>query len=317
VGSRSTTRPLSPVDRPGAAQEVPGGPDRTAPPPLRVRRELLWFVLPLSLCPIVALARPGDAVTALARADRLLAWQRAVGVAVEPSVHAWVGARPVLAHLVEAFYLAAHLSALIATALWLAVRHRQAYVRFRGAFAVAQVMTVAIYVLWPVAPLRMALDDRATTTAGWTRSVQYEFAAMPSGHVVFATLVALAVWASAPGRWRGVGPLHLALTVGAVVATAHHLLVDAAAGLAVAVVATAVVGRRPVAGTGQQVPAATPCRAISYAGVAAPTGTPLTDLGRERSCSTDVRIGRISRRRTPARPGIRDARPPCGEARAR
>jgi len=317
VGSRSTTRPLSPVDRPGAAPDAAGGHDPTAPPPLRWRRELLWFVLPLSLCPIVALARPGDAVTALARADRLLAWQRAVGVAVEPSVHAWVGARPVLAHLVEAFYFAAHLSALVATALWLAMRHRRAYVRFRGAFAVAQVMTVVIYVLWPVAPLRMVLDDRAATTAGWTRSVQYEFAAMPSGHVVFATLVALAVWASAPGRWRGVGPLHVALTVGAVVATAHHLLVDAAAGLAVAVVATAVVGGRQVVGTNHRIPDAMPCRAVSYAGSAGPTGAPVTDLGRERPCWRDVRIGRISRRRTPARPGDRDARRPCGEARAR
>ena len=99
--------------------------------PLRWRREIWWFVLPLAWCPIVALARPGDAATAMARTRQLLEWQRSIGMAIEPSVHAWLAARPALEHVVEVFYLTAHLSALIATALWLAVHRPESYVRFR------------------------------------------------------------------------------------------------------------------------------------------------------------------------------------------
>ena len=203
----------------------------------RWRTEIWWFVVPLALCPAVALLQPGDPDTALARAQQLLAWQRSIGIAVEPAVHSWVAARPGLDRAVEVFYLAAHLSALIATALWLAVRRPAAYPRFRAAFASAQATTVAVYVLWPVAPLRMITGHPDDAALGWARSVQYELAAMPSGHVVFALLVGLAVWREAPTRWRWLGVAHPVLTVGAVVATAHHLLVDALAGAMVAVAA--------------------------------------------------------------------------------
>ena len=222
---------------------------------LRWRREIWWFLLPLALCPIVALARPGDAATALARARQLLEWQRSIGVAIEPSVHAWVAARPALEHLMEVFYLTAHLSALIATALWLAVHRPESYVHFRATFAAAQTLTVGVYLLWPVAPLRMIIEGGGRAGPGWTRSVQYEFAAMPSGHVVFALVVGLALYEQAPGRWRWLGFVHPVLTVGAVMATAHHLLVDVVAAAAVTGVVVIAVRRLPLAlarGHGEQ-----------------------------------------------------------------
>jgi hypothetical protein len=137
-----------------------------------------------------------------------------------------------------AFYLAAHLSAVIATACWLAVRRPAGYVGFRRTFATAQVLTVAVYVAMPVAPLRMVLSgDASAAGASWTRSIQYEFAAMPSGHVVFALVVGVAVWRHGSRRWRWVGIAHPICTLVAVVGTAHHLLADALG--AAVVVATA------------------------------------------------------------------------------
>ena len=204
---------------------------------LRWRREIWWFVLPLALCPFVAMVDPGDAVTAVGRARQLLAWQRSVGVAIEPGMHAWVAARPIVEHAVGAFYLTAHLSALIATALWLAARRPEAYRRFRATFATAQLITIAVYLLWPVAPLRMVIGDTGDAGPEWTRSVQYEFAAMPSGHVVFALVVGLTLAQHAHGRWRWLGVVHPLLTAAAVMAMAHHLLLDAVAAAAIVGVA--------------------------------------------------------------------------------
>jgi DNA segregation ATPase FtsK/SpoIIIE-like protein len=199
-------------------------------------------MLPLALCPLVALLRPGSERAALERAELLLAWQRTVGVAVEPSVHAWFSAHAPLATVATVFYLGAHLSALIATACWLAARHRAAYLRFRATFAVAQILTVVTYLAVPVAPLRMLLNgESATAGASWSRSMQYEFAAMPSGHVVFALVVGVAIWRHAPSGWRWLGIAHPTCTLVTVVATANHLLVDAAAAVPVVVVATSAV----------------------------------------------------------------------------
>ena len=101
-------------------------------------------------------------------------------------------------------------------------------------------MTIAVYLLWPVAPLRMVNDDPGGAGPEWTRSMQYEFAAMPSGHVVFALVVGLALLQHAPHRWRWLGVAHPLLTVAAVMATAHHLLLDALAAAAIVGVATAI-----------------------------------------------------------------------------
>jgi hypothetical protein len=202
-------------------------------------RELAWFLLPLALCPIVALLRPGSEREAVVRAELLLAWERSVGIAVEPSIHAWFGARALLPDLATAFYLGAHLSALIATACWLAARRHGAYVRFRRTFALAQLLTVLGYLAVPVAPLRMLLPDASVTAGGsWTHSIQYEFAAMPSGHVVFALVVGAALWQHAPSRWRWIGIAHPAGTLVVIVATANHLIVDALAAVPVVVVST-------------------------------------------------------------------------------
>lgn len=200
-----------------------------------------WFLVPLALCPVVALVRPGDRHGAVARAEWLFTQQRSLGVAIEPSIHSWFVARPVLAGAATIFYLGAHLSMVIATACWLAARHPEAFVRFRRTFALAQVLTVAAYLALPVAPLRMLLGGGdGPAGASWTRSMQYELAAMPSGHVVFALVVAIAVWRNADGGWRWIAVVHPACTLVTVVATANHLLVDAlGAGVVVAAAALA------------------------------------------------------------------------------
>ena len=226
------------------AHAGPVGNERTTSPatPRHWPREAAWFVLPLALCPLVALLRPGTPDTALGRGAWLLAAQRDLGLAIEPAIHRWVATRPLVAGVISVHYLVVHIAALIGAACWLYARRPAGYRELRARFAFAQTVTALLYVAMPVAPLRMVLTGDSTSPAGaWSRSVQYEFAAMPSGHVVFALVIGISVWQHAGPRWRWLGVAHPVCTVLVVMATAHHLLADAlGAALVVAVVTTVV-----------------------------------------------------------------------------
>ena len=58
---------------------------------------------------------------------------------------------------------------------------------------------------------------------------------------MFALIVGVAVWRHAPSQTRWIGIAHPACTIVAIVATANHLLVDAAGAAVIVVVATAAV----------------------------------------------------------------------------
>src|SRR6185437_3204335 len=53
-----------------------------------------------------------------------------------------------------------------------------------------------------------------------------QLSAMPSVHVAWATIVAVFLWRAGGPVLRGLGVLHLALTVAAVVVTANHWWLD-------------------------------------------------------------------------------------------
>jgi hypothetical protein len=119
----------------------------------------------------------------------------------------------------------------------------------RRTFAVAQGLTVAGYLLLPTAPPRLlpslGLDATASTGSGTLASVanhlQHDLAALPSGHVVFALVVAqawLLAGRSPAARAAAVGyPVLVAVLV---LATANHLLVDVAGAAVVVAVATSI-----------------------------------------------------------------------------
>ena len=61
---------------------------------------------------------------------------------------------------------------------------------------------------------------------------------MPSVHVAWAAIVAWYVVRVTRGRWRVIGPTHLALTLLAVVATANHWWLDGIVAIALMALAT-------------------------------------------------------------------------------
>lgn len=220
----------------------------------RVLREVGIVLGPVALCPVVALVAPGSPDEAVARAEAIVRFERSLGVFFEADAHRWALEHPGLLAVASALYLGTHVSALVGALVLAWYRAPATYRLARDTYVVAQLLTVAGYLALPTAPPRLVaglgLTDTLTTavgtgSAGVAYSFQYRFAALPSGHVVFALVAGATVAVVAQRRWVRVGAvLYPALVVVLVVITANHFWVDAAAGTLVAVAATTIVVRR-------------------------------------------------------------------------
>jgi len=150
---------------------------------------------------------------------------------------------PLLVQFFNLYYDSLHFPVLIACMVWLFVRHRDSYRRLRTTL-VALTGACLLVQLVPVAPPRMltgtGLVDTAVvyhqsvyaTTAGFDPD---QLSAMPSVHVGWAVLVAIAVIITLRSRWRWLALLYPAMTTLAVVVTANHFWLDG-------IVATALLG---------------------------------------------------------------------------
>jgi membrane-associated phospholipid phosphatase len=126
--------------------------------------------------------------------------------------------------------------AIVGTFVWLGVRRRTAYLTMRRVFVTAHLATIACYVAFPTAPPRLVPSLGGLTPsaqdAGW-HVLQYEFAAVPSGHVVFAAIVGTALVRFGAGWARTVGFVYPVAVAAVTISTANHFVTDAVAGLVV------------------------------------------------------------------------------------
>ncbi len=199
-----------------------------------------------ALFPLVAALAPGTPTSAKARALALTRLQGTHVVGAEELLRAWFDRLPpAVSAATEIAYLTLHVTAIVGVGVWLVVRRPSDYRRFRIAFVIAQLMTIATYVLLPTAPPHLA-STPGLDAASWSDVVQYRYAAFPSGHVVFACLVAgTAAWWV---RGRRLAPLYPTAVALVAIATGHHTVADVVAGALIAAVAL-VVARRPSRGS--------------------------------------------------------------------
>jgi hypothetical protein len=167
--------------------------------------------------------------------------------------------RPILPHpmLVQAFdlyYDILHFPVLIACLIWLFVWHRERYGQFRITLVAFTGLCLLIQLI-PVAPPRLLTGIGMLDTAAQYGLSVYssrggfeadQLSAMPSVHVGWAVLVALAVIGAIRSRWRWLAVLYPVTTMFAVVVTANHFWLDgiAAAAVLVFVLAAQAVARR-------------------------------------------------------------------------
>jgi hypothetical protein len=171
---------------------------------------------------------------ALGRSRWIWQFERAIRLPNETSIQHIFLRHPLLIQFFNLYYDSLHFPVLIACMAWLFVKHRDRYGRWRTTLVAFTGLCLAVQLI-PVAPPRMlagtGLVDTAvryhesvySNTAGFDPD---QLSAMPSVHVGWALLVAIAVITATRHRWRWLALLYPCLTTLVVIVTANHFWLD-------------------------------------------------------------------------------------------
>jgi membrane-associated phospholipid phosphatase len=185
---------------------------------------------------------------AFANAESLLRLERAAGVAWETEVQALIEGQGELVAIANWIYIYGHWPVILVSAAVLYARARRRYVLLRNAMIVSGLIGFLFFALLPMAPPRFAMPELIDTVTQYShgyRALQpptltNQYAAMPSLHVGWNLLVAVAVFGATSRRavrlFAIVMPVAMAF---AAVATANHFILDLVAGTLVVLVALA------------------------------------------------------------------------------
>jgi hypothetical protein len=178
-----------------------------------------------------SLMGPGGA---LGRARWIWRVERAAHLPSETAIQHVFLPHPLIVQFFNLYYDSLHFPVLIACMVWLFVRHRDLYGRWRTTLVAFTGICLLVQFI-PVAPPRMlpgtGLVDTAvlyhqsvySTTAGFDPD---QLSAMPSVHVGWALLVAAAIITTLRSRWRWLAVLYPCMTTLAVIVTANHFWLD-------------------------------------------------------------------------------------------
>ncbi|HEY8292061.1 MAG TPA: phosphatase PAP2 family protein [Thermomicrobiales bacterium] len=193
----------------------------------------------------------GDRETASSHARQIIHLERALGLFREAALQQWALGVPGMAHFWNGIYLWMHTPLVIFTLIYLYLRHRPTYVVIRNVFFISAAIGLLCYALYPTAPPRLMPGYGFTDTiANMARAApdvrpgafENAYAAVPSLHVGWAVMIALAFWWTAR-HWvvRVLAVVEAVGMLAAVVFTANHYFFDAAAGIAVVLVSLGIV----------------------------------------------------------------------------
>jgi hypothetical protein len=185
----------------------------------------------------------GDATAAFQHARELIQIERTLHVFVEPSVQAWASGSHALMDFSSWLYVNAQTSITLAALIYLYVRHNGSFYFVRNMFAVAMLIALIGYAVFPTAPPRFlpewgfidTVSDftgvRVSHESAAMNALFNPYAAVPSMHVAFALMIgwplaSLSRTRAAKLLWR-LYPLLIAFVI---VATANHFVLDALLG---------------------------------------------------------------------------------------
>jgi len=156
--------------------------------------------------------------------------------AVQRAAH-WVPALPTLLGIA---YIALHFLGTAAFLIWLHRTHPERFPVVRNTLIAATGVALSTYLLYPVAPPRLAglgfvdtvtHNAKVNLSSDLLGSLYNPFAAVPSLHFGYALLVGVTVGALAKGRIaRAIGWSYPVVMLLVIVATGNHFFFDAAGG---------------------------------------------------------------------------------------
>ncbi|MEV7774022.1 phosphatase PAP2 family protein [Kitasatospora sp. NPDC086791] len=187
---------------------------------------------------------------ALDRASWIHHTEQVIGLPDEASWQAAVMPYPVLVRLANYYYAIMHFAVMLAVLLWVFVRHRERYAWVRNTVVITTAVCLLVQFI-PVAPPRMLPESGFVDVAAEYGQSVYggavggmvvadQLSAMPSVHVAWCVLAAVAVIRVSRSSLRWVMVLHPVLTVAVVVVTANHFWTDGIVAVAILLFAYAV-----------------------------------------------------------------------------
>jgi PAP2 superfamily len=187
---------------------------------------------------------PGGAI---GRARWIWRFERTIRLPSEAAIQRVFLPHQLIIEFFNLYYDTLHFTVLIACMIWLFARHRKAYRRWRTTLVAFTAVSLLVQLI-PVAPPRMLPGSGMVDTAVLYHQSVYsntagfdpdQLSAMPSVHVGWAILVAVAVITTLRSRWRWLAVLYPCLTTLVVIVTANHFWLD---GIVAAAILAAVLG---------------------------------------------------------------------------
>ena len=208
-------------------------------------------------------AVPEHEHAALSRSADVIKIEGRLHIGVEKTVNAFVASRDALAYVCNYYYATLHFVVTIGVMVWLYRRHSLRYRSLRTVLLTTNVVALAGFWLYSLAPPRMLTGagfvDTVVTFHTWgswgssgVDSASNQFAAMPSLHIGWALWSAIVVAQLARRRWvRIAAACYPLATLFVIVGTANHFVLDAVGGAVVVGIGFAVEhalsGRSPFA----------------------------------------------------------------------
>ncbi|PJN21480.1 inositol phosphorylceramide synthase [Kitasatospora sp. CB02891] len=165
-----------------------------------------------------------------------------LGLPDEASWQQAVVGHPWLVQAANYYYATMHFGVMLVVLLWLFLRHRERYAWVRTTVVATTAVCLLVQFI-PVAPPRMLPGNGFVDLAAQYGQSVYgnavagvvadQLSAMPSVHVAWCVITAVAVIAVARGPWRWLMVLHPLVTVWVVVVTANHFWADGVVALAI------------------------------------------------------------------------------------
>jgi hypothetical protein len=222
-----------------------------------VRAELAIGLAVFAVYLVVShLGGPGREARAIRHAEAVYGLERDLWLDVEPWFNAQLHPHRTLVTLANYEYATTYVVSALALLIWLLVRRPEEYRPARNSFVLLNLGAMACFALWPTAPPRLVPGQGFVDTVrlgqtwgSWGSPVgdhANQLAAMPSLHFAWAVWVS-AVLARLGNHWwlQVISAVHVLVTFVVIVATGNHYVLDAVAGLVLAALCVAVVGRPP------------------------------------------------------------------------
>ena len=173
--------------------------------------------------------------------------ERAMRLPSEAALQRLTLPHPLIVQGANLYYLYLHFTGMTVFLVWLFVRHRDRYARWRTTMVLTTAACLAVQ-FEPVAPPRFLADRHLVDTAvrygqsvygDMNTGIADQLSAMPSVHFAWAALIGAAVVTVSRSRWRWLALLHPLITLWAIVVTANHYWLDAGAAAALLALAMA------------------------------------------------------------------------------